>query len=218
MRVVPFTLCSTEIVYAEIVYTMIRPGLLLALELTGQNDEDLVRRLQRREQRAMGELYDRFGKLAYSVIVAIVRDGAVAEDLVQETFLRVWNRIHVFEAARGALGPWLLAIARNRAIDHIRSLSARMDRNAYELDVREHPSLFFDMERDVLNTDHARIIQKAIAKLSASQQQVIQLAYYEGLSQTEMAERMGEPLGTVKTWVRTALRHLREELGQTVAA
>jgi RNA polymerase sigma-70 factor (ECF subfamily) len=74
------------------------------------------------------------------------------------------------------------------------------------------------MERDVLNTDHARIIRGAISKLSASQQKVIELAYYEGLSQTEMAERMGEPLGTVKTWVRTALRHLREELGQTVAA
>ena len=70
----------------------------------------------------------------------------------------------------------------------------------------------------MLNTDHARIIRNAVSKLSASQQKVIELAYYEGLSQTEMAERMGEPLGTVKTWVRTALRHLREELGQTVAA
>jgi RNA polymerase sigma-70 factor (ECF subfamily) len=213
MRILQFTLCSTEIVLA-----MILPGLLLALELSGQHDEELVRRLQAREPGAMADLYDRFGKLAYSVITGIVRDGAIAEDLVQETFLRVWNRIHGFEAGRGALGPWLLAIARNRAIDHIRSASARVERNAYELSVNEHPSLYVDMERDVLNTDHARVIRKAIAKLSASQQKVIQLAYYEGLSQTEMAERMGEPLGTVKTWVRTALRHLREELGQTVAA
>jgi len=197
---------------------MTLPGLLLALELSGEHDAELARRLQRREPNAMADLYDRFGKLAFSVIVSIVHDGAIAEDLVQETFLRVWNRIHAFEAGRGALGPWLLAIARNRAIDHIRSLSSRMDRNAYELDVREHPSLFVDMERDVLNTDHARVIRKAISNLSASQQKVIELAYYEGLSQTEMAERMGEPLGTVKTWVRTALRHLREELGQTVTA
>ena len=197
---------------------MLLPGLILALELSGQHDEDLARRLQHRDPKAMADLYDRFGKVAYSVIVGIVRDGGIAEDLVQETFLRVWNRIHAFEAARGALGPWLLAIARNRAIDHLRSLSARMDRNAYELDVREHPSLFFDMERDVLNTDHARIIRNAVSKLSSSQQKVIELAYYEGLSQTEMAERMGEPLGTVKTWVRTALKLLREELGQTVAA
>jgi RNA polymerase sigma-70 factor (ECF subfamily) len=74
------------------------------------------------------------------------------------------------------------------------------------------------MEREVLNTDHARLIRKAISKLSANQQKAIELAYYEGLSQSEMAERMGEPLGTVKTWVRTALKLLREELGQEVAA
>jgi RNA polymerase sigma-70 factor (ECF subfamily) len=213
MRIVEFTLCSTKIALA-----MFLPGLLLALEMSGQHDEELARRLQAREPGAMADLYDRFGKLAWSVIVAIVHDGAMAEDLVQETFLRVWNRIHAFEAGRGALGPWLLAIARNRAIDHIRSASSRVERNAFELSVSEHPSLFVDMERDVLNTDHARVIRKAIAKLSASQQKVIQMAYYEGLSQTEMAERMGEPLGTVKTWVRTALRLLREELGQTVAA
>ncbi len=166
----------------------------------------------------MGDLYDRFGRLAYSVIVSIVRDGATAEDLVQETFLRVWNRIQAFEAGRGALGPWLLAIARNRAIDHVRSMSSRMDRNSFEFDAREHPSLFVDMERDVFNTDHARIIKQAIAKLNENQRKVIELAYYEGLSQTEMAEKMGQPLGTVKTWVRTALRNLREELGEAVTA
>ncbi len=193
-------------------------GLLLALQMTEAHDEDLAIRLQRRDPEAMTDLYDRFGRMAWSVIVAIVRDSAVAEDLVQETFLRVWNRVHAFEPGRGALGPWLLAIARNRAIDHLRSLSARMDRSAWELDVREHPSLFVDMEREVLNGDHARLIRKAIASLNENQQKVIQLAYYEGLSQTEMAQRMGEPLGTVKTWVRSALRHLREQLGQAVMA
>jgi RNA polymerase sigma-70 factor (ECF subfamily) len=194
------------------------PGILLALQMSGQHDEDLARRLQRRDPEAMADLYDRYGRLAYSVVFAIVRDTGVAEDLVQETFLRVWNRVHAFEAGRGALGPWLLAIARNRAIDHLRSVSARIDRNAFELDVREHPSLFVDMEREVLNTDHAQVIRKALAKLSDNQQKVIELAYYEGLSQTEMAQRMGEPLGTVKTWVRAALKHLREELGQAVTA
>jgi RNA polymerase sigma-70 factor (ECF subfamily) len=194
------------------------PGLILALEMSGHNDAELARRLQRRESDAMGDLYDRFGRLAYSIIVAIVKDPSIAEDLAQETFLRVWNRVHAFDADRGALGSWLLAIARNRAIDHIRSLTARSEKNSYELDVREHPSLFVNMERDVLNTDHARLIKKAIAKLNENQQKVIELAYYEGLSQTEMAERMGEPLGTVKTWVRTALKQLRDELGTMVAA
>ena len=197
---------------------MFFPGLILALELSGQHDEDLARRLQRREPEAMKDLYDRFGNLAYSVVLAVVRDSPTAEDLVQETFLRVWNRIQAFEPGRGALGPWLLAIARNRAIDHVRSSSSKKDRNAIELAAREHPSLFVDMQREVENNDHARIIRSAIKKLNPNQQKVIELAYYEGLSQTEMAERMGQPLGTIKTWVRAALGVLREELGQAVAA
>ena len=200
---------------------MILTGLLLALEMSGQDDhrvvdQSLVRGLQRKDPAAMAGLYDRFGRIAYSVILSIVRDGAVAEDLVQETFLRAWNRAHTFDAERAAIGPWLLAIARNRAIDHVRSVSARMGRNAFELDAHEHPSLFVDMERDVFNSDHARLIRKAIAKLSENQRQVIHLAYYEGLSQSEMADRMGQPLGTVKSWVRGALKLLREEIGEAL--
>ena len=197
---------------------MILPALLLARELSGQNDPDLAKRLARRDPDALAELYDRYGRLTYSVILAIVRDGAIAEDLVQETFLRAWNRMSGFDAERGALGPWLVAIARNRAIDYIRSTSSRMDRNSFEFDAREHPSLFVDMERDVFNTDHAKHIRRAISQLSDNQQKVIELAYYEGLSQTEMAEKLGQPLGTVKTWVRTALRSLREQLGEAVMA
>jgi len=197
---------------------MMIPGLLLTLELSGEHDEALARRLQRKEPQAMADLYDRFGRLAYSVILSVVRDPSTAEDLVQETFLRVWNRAHAFEAGRGALGPWLLTIARNRAIDHIRSVGSRMQKNSYEFDASEHPSLFVDMERDVFNTDHARIIRKALAKLTENQQKVIELAYYQGLSQTEMAEQMGQPLGTIKTWVRAALKVLRGELGQGTGA
>jgi RNA polymerase sigma-70 factor (ECF subfamily) len=197
---------------------MMIPGLILALELSGENDEALVRHLQNKEPQAMADLYDRFGRLAYSVIRSVVRDPSTAEDLVQEIFLRVWNRAHAFGAGRGPLGPWLLTIARNRAIDHLRSSGSRMQRNSCGLDLREHPSLYVDMERDVFNTDHARVIRKAIAKLNDNQQKVIELAYYEGLSQTEMAERMGQPLGAVKTWVRSALKVLRGESGQELTA
>ncbi len=197
-------------------------GLLLALELSeGANDSELARRLQRREPQAMADLYDRFGRLAYSIIYAVVRDTGVAEDLVQETFLRVWNRVNGFDPDRGALGPWLLAIARNRAIDYIRSAKARMDRNLTELDLFERAEHgmacnFVDIDREVLNADSGRRIKAAMAKLSQNQQKVIELAYYEGLSQTEMAERLGQPLGTVKTWVRSALKHLKDELGGVV--
>jgi RNA polymerase sigma-70 factor (ECF subfamily) len=193
-------------------------GLLLALELSEEpNDSELARRLQRREPQAMADLYDRFGRIAYSLIYAIVRDTGIAEDLVQESFLRVWNRVQGFDPDRGALGPWLLAIARNRAIDHIRSAGAKMGRNLVELDLFEraehgNPSHFVDVDKDILNADSARLIKAAMGKLNQNQQKVIELAYYEGLSQTEMAERLGQPLGTVKTWVRTALKHLKDEL------
>lgn len=175
-------------------------------------------RLQRREPLAMTDLYDRFGGLAYSIIFGIVRDCALAEDLTQETFLRVWTRIHAFDAERGALGPWLLAIARNRAIDHHRSVANRMERNAWQLDIREHPSLFIDVERDLFNADHARMIRSAMARLNPSQQKVIELAYYEGLSQSEMADLLDEPLGTIKTRVRGALKILRSDLSHVAAA
>jgi RNA polymerase sigma-70 factor (ECF subfamily) len=194
------------------------PGLLLAVDISGKNDEDLARRLRDRESRAMTELYDRFGRLAYSLILNIVRDSAIAEDLVQETFLRAWTRIRAFDAARGALGPWLLAIARNRAIDYVRSLQSRMERTSIEFDPADHPWLFNDMERDILNDQHAKLLKKALANLSENQRKVIELAYYEGLSQTEMAEKLGEPLGTIKTWTRTALRELRARMAAGVAA
>src|ERR1035438_4288899 len=180
-------------------------GLLLALELSdGANDAEIARRPKRREPQAMADLYDRFGRLAYSLIFSVVKDTGIAEDLVQETFLRVWNRAAGFDSDRGALGPWLLAVARNRAIDYIRSARSRMDKSLVELDLFERaehgmPRSFVDIDKDVLNADSARRIMAAIAKLNPKQQAVIKLAYYDGLSQTEMADRLGEPLGTVKT-------------------
>jgi RNA polymerase sigma-70 factor (ECF subfamily) len=173
--------------------------------------------LQRRDPRAMADLYDRYGRLVYALILRVVRDGGIAEDLVQETFLRVWNRAQGFDAERGALGPWLLAVARNRAIDYLRSSAGRM-RNSVEVPETEHPALFADMEKELLNSDRVRRVRGALEKLSENQRAVIELAYFEGLSQSEMAERMRQPLGTVKTWVRTALQSLREELGTAVTA
>jgi len=181
-----------------------------------EGDAELITRLQRRDPQALAELYDRYGRLAYSLILRVVRDVGVAEDLVQETFLRIWNRVQGFDAEKGSVGPWLMAVARNRAIDYLRSTTGRA-RNSLELETTEHPALYTDMERDLLFSDKARRVKAALEKLSPRQREVIELAYYEGLSQTEMAERLGQPLGTVKTWVRTALKNLRDELGAVVA-
>ena len=191
---------------------------LLAAVLQVPEDPDLARRLKQRDPRAMADLYDRYGRTAYALVFRIVRNEAVAEDLVQETFLRVWNRIHGFDDERGALGPWVLAVARNRAIDYLRSVDGRMAKNAFELDKMEQPVLFTDFEGDILNLDRVRVLREAFEKLTPNQRLVLELAYYEGLSQTEMAERLKQPLGTVKTWVRTALKLLREQLGEVAVA
>lgn len=188
----------------------------LASEERGGEDRALAERLRNRDASAMAELYDRYGRLVYSVIFAVVRDSASAEDLAQETFLRVWNRMQGFDPARGALGPWVLTVARNRAIDHVRSAAARMSQNSFEIAEHDHPSVFVDMEGDLFAASQARNIREAVNRLNENQRRCIELAYFEGLSQTEMADRMGQPLGTVKTWVRTALRSLREELLQPV--
>ena len=190
---------------------MILLALLLGLTVE-DGDRELAIRLKRRDPKAMAQLYDRFGRVVYSIIFAVVRDTGIAEDLVQETFLRVWNRMGGFDAERGALGSWLVTVARNRAIDHIRSVSSRNTRNTFELEEREHPSLFADAEQESVSADEARRVHAALNSLTVNQKRVIQMAYFEGMSQTEMAERMGEPLGTVKTWARSALKRLKEEL------
>ena len=191
--------------------------LTVLFAVIAQDDRELAERLKRRDQQAMGDLYDRYGRLAYALIYRIVKDNGIAEDLMQETFLRVWNRAAAFDSDKGSLGAWVMTVARNRAIDYIRSVQNRMRENIYELDASDNPVLFTTIEASILNSDRARRLKQAFESLNANQRLVIELAYYEGLSQTEMAERIKQPLGTVKTWCRTALLKLREELGEAVA-
>jgi RNA polymerase sigma-70 factor (ECF subfamily) len=166
----------------------------------------------------MGVIYDQYGRLVYSIIHRVVRDTGVAEDLTQETFLRIWNRAQAFDAEKGALGPWIVTVARNRAIDYVRSSSGKFASKSLELADIEHPSRFTGFEDSALSMDRARKLKAAFEVLTPQQKTVIELAYFEGLSQTEMAERMQQPLGTVKTWVRAALKNLREQLGEAAAA
>jgi len=190
---------------------------ILSAVLHFRDDSELVDRLKRRDPHAMTILYDRYGRLTYSVILRIVRNEGVAEDLVQETFLRIWNRIPGFDQQKGALGPWALTVARNRAIDYLRSVEGRAGETAFELDLLEHPTLFGNVQGGMLTLDRQKMLRDAVERLSPNQRLVIELAYYEGLSQTEMAARLKQPLGTVKTWVRSALKMLRQELGEAVA-
>lgn len=194
--------------------------LFLILSTLGSPGDDrvLIQKLVSRDPEAMGELYERFGGIALAIIVRIVRDHAIAEDLLQETFLKVWNRVASFDGERGALGPWVLTIARNRAIDYLRSSDARRNQAGCDLERLERPYLFVDLEEQYVDRDRLRHIRDAFGKLTENQRRVLEMAYFEGLSQTEMAEQLNQPLGTVKTWVRTALQLLRQELGEAIQA
>src|ERR1051325_843032 len=131
-----------------------------------QDDTNLVERMQRRDPLALAELYDRYGRVVYALILRVVRDAGIAEDLVQEAFLRVWNRVSGFDAQKGSIGPWLLAVARNRAIDYLRSAGGR-ERNAVEYEETDHPALYCDMEKDILTSDKARRVKSAVEMISA---------------------------------------------------
>jgi RNA polymerase sigma-70 factor (ECF subfamily) len=189
----------------------------LILAVLAKGDGELMVRLQRRDPHALAELYDRYGQVVFRLILRMVRDSGTAEDLVQETFLRVWNRVGGFDSERGAVGPWLLAVARNRAIDYLRCQGRRTE-NTVELNETEHPELFADISTDVFNVDLVRQVKRALDQLDSQQRQAIELAYFEGMSQTEIAERMGQPLGTIKTWTRRAIQQMRAALGGAVTA
>jgi RNA polymerase sigma-70 factor (ECF subfamily) len=182
-----------------------------ALRMVHDEEVALVERLQRRDPAALADLYDRYGRLTYSLIKRIVRDAGIAEDLTQETFFRVWTSVGSFEARR-AFCPWLLTIARNRAIDYLRASDDRWNYGSPKLDQVDDPRLLADLERSVAISGILRTLGGAMEKLSVNQRRVIDLAYFGGYSQTEMAAKLGQPLGTVKTWIRTALNLLREEL------
>jgi RNA polymerase sigma-70 factor (ECF subfamily) len=181
------------------------------LEPLPGSDADLVKRMHARDAEALAATFDRYGRVVFSVILRVVRDSATAEDLVQETFLRVWNRVCGFDIRKGSMGPWVLAIAHNCAIDYLRSSVGR-HRQVVAFDETDHPALHTDMEREILGSDRDRQIKAAVSKLAPHQRQAIELSYFGGLSQLEVAAKMGHPLGTVKTWVRMALKNLREDL------
>jgi RNA polymerase sigma-70 factor (ECF subfamily) len=177
------------------------------------DERQLIARLQRRDQQAMVALYDKYGRLVYSVIYRIVRDAAASEDLAQEAFFRIWNRIVTFDAERGALEAWVLTVARNRAIDYVRVKSVGRAADVLGIEALENPRLFTRAAAPV-SAEDAGAVRAALTRLNASQRELIDLAYFEGLTQTELAERLSKPLGTIKSMVRSALKTLRQAMGQ----
>jgi RNA polymerase sigma-70 factor, ECF subfamily len=180
-----------------------------ALNKIDDQSGNLVRRLRQRDPDAMADLYDLYGRLLYVLIVRIVRNPSVAEDLVQESFLRAWNRSSQLSDEYASVGPWLVMIARHCALDYLKSSQAHLSAQV-SIEDAEFPSITIDHE--ILATDRARMLEGAFRNLSENQKRVIQLSFYEGLSQVAIAERLHQPLGTVKGWARSALSRLRGKL------
>jgi RNA polymerase sigma-70 factor, ECF subfamily len=178
-------------------------------------DSRIIEQLQRRDGDGLAAAYDRYGRAAYSLLLRIVRDQAVAEDLTQELFLRLWNRSGLFDPQRGALSGWLLSIARNMGIDHVRSAQARFSSRLRPMEHVESIYLSSDPLMNESRIQNQEIIREAFRALSADERQLIELAYFEGLSQSEMAEKLQQPLGTVKSRVRAALARLRSAVSGT---
>jgi RNA polymerase sigma-70 factor (ECF subfamily) len=180
-------------------------------------DRELARRLQERDPQAMAELYEEYGQIVFSLIVRIVRDEGVAEDVTEETFLRVWNRVVGFDAERGSLGAWVLTVARNRAIDYWQSVEGRDWHSAIEYSATEAPAMFIDLEAGLLAPDRAPRLRAAFARLTDRQRTVMEMTFFEGLTLREMSGRLKQPLDTVTAWVATSLQELRAELRQDAA-
>ncbi|HEU4635018.1 MAG TPA: sigma-70 family RNA polymerase sigma factor, partial [Edaphobacter sp.] len=169
-------------------------------------DDLLLRRVSDRDASAMTELFDRYGGMVYSVALRVLRDPARAEDLLQDIFLQLWKKPESFVSSRGSLGAWLLVVTRNRAIDVLRRRRSTESVDDYPL--ASEGNLASEVERGVM-MDRVR---GALTGLPPEQRNVLELAYFEGLSQTEIADRTGNPLGTVKTRMRSGLASLRKAL------
>jgi len=176
------------------------------------NEADLVEKLRNGDPQALAAAYDRYGKAAYSLFVRITRDHGVSEDLVQELFLRLWNRAHQFDPGRGALGVWLLSVARNMAIDYVRSARTKFQAGHRPLDQTNATAISYKPREPENVIDNAKAVREALAELSPNQRKALELAYFEGFSQTEIAAQLSAPLGTVKSWMRSALERLRKAI------
>ncbi|PYR78677.1 MAG: RNA polymerase [Acidobacteria bacterium] len=177
-------------------------------------DVACLERLGAGDQTAAAGLYDRHSRAVYSLILRIVGDETEAEDVLQEVFAQAFRQASRYDESRGVVAAWLLMMARSRAIDRIRSRRARFEARTGEVlqPLDEIPAAQADAASAMLDAEQTRLLRQALGELPLLQRMAIELAYYEGLSHTEIAERLEQPLGTVKTRIRLGLLKLREVL------
>jgi RNA polymerase sigma-70 factor (ECF subfamily) len=167
------------------------------------NEMRLVARIRAGDQQAMSELYDRYAKVVYAVALRVLQDAAGAEDVLQDVFLQLWRNPDAFDASRGSLAAWLAVISRHRSIDRLRK--RRPETDIEDCVIASGPDLRDETERTLV-IEKVRIV---LDEMNPDQRKVLELAFFQGLTHTEIAAKTGEPLGTVKTRIRSGLQHLR---------
>ncbi len=176
------------------------------LESTKQDDPALLLRVEHGDEGAMADIFKRYGSAVYSVGLRVLHDTGQAEDVMQEIFLQLWRNPRAFVQGRGSLGAWLVVVARNRAIDALRR---RKPTDSVEDVVLASP---FNLAAEAERNTMMEKVRSIVNDLPVEQRKSLELAYFEGLSHTEIAAATGDPLGTVKTRIRLALMSLRKAL------
>lgn len=168
---------------------------------------ELAAALGRREEQALGELYDRYGRMVYTLALRMTGDTFLAEEISLDAFWQIWQQIDRYDAKQGSLSSWLFTIARSRAIDRMRARGAVKRTHGEDPTDQRHGD---EPDRAAELAERQRLVRDALAQLPAAQRAPLELAYYEGLSHSQIAERLAQPLGTVKTRIRQAMGTLRQ--------
>ena len=184
--------------------------LRLQPEPAQESDVLLLKAIAARDEAALAQLYDRYRAILFGLLMRILNNREEAEDVLQEVFLQVWRKAADFDENRGRPFTWLVTLARSRGIDRLRTLASR--ERVAEAGAREVSEEISDAATDALKSEQRGLVSDALAKLPDEQKRPIMLAYFDGLTHSEIATRLGAPLGTVKTRMRTGMIRLRELL------
>ena len=175
-------------------------------------DRETAQRMAEGDPEALAAVYDRHIRSVFGLAMRVLQDQGDAEDVVQEVFSQAWSQAKRYDATRGSVASWLLMMSRSRAIDRLRSRRAQPDATRHDRTVVDLPDPALGAEQRVLTAESAAGLRTALAALPLTQRVAIELAYFEGVTQTQIADRLEQPLGTVKTRIRTGLLKLREAL------
>ncbi len=183
-------------------------------------DANLLRQIAQRDQQAFSRLYDRYSSLIYTLVLRMVKSTAEAEDLLQEIFVQIWNKAHMFNDAKGSAYTWMMTLARRKAIDKIRSQDfinkeETTDDEDKPVDLPDHDYAANPLHA-AISREYEEFMQKGLGELAMEQREIIELSYYEGYTQAQIAEQLNIPLGTVKTRMRQGLLKLRDFLKKRI--